>query len=232
MSKRTMWWVKAGAHLLCALPALRLGWLYRSGAVAAQDDPLQFVQHVTGECALWMLLAALAVTPVRRLSPRLAWMVRLRRLAGLWAFFYATLHVLSYVFLFSGYDTAAAVAGLRAGRPGEVWTGLKAAWPGMLDDVETKGFIQMGLLAWSILLALAVTSPQRVLRAMGGSGWQRLHRLVYVAGFAAVAHFWWQMKRGALTPWRASVVLWVLLGARVAYVAMRRWKRTSAEGKA
>jgi sulfoxide reductase heme-binding subunit YedZ len=81
-------------------------------------------------------------------------------------------------------------------------------------------------LAWVILLALAVTSPQRVLRAMGGKSWQRLHRLIYVAAAAAVVHFWWLVKTGVLRPWRVTAVLAVLLLARVVYSAMKRAKRS------
>jgi sulfoxide reductase heme-binding subunit YedZ len=99
---------------------------------------------------------------------------------------------------------------------------LKAIWPTMLDDVLKRRFIQVGLFAWLILLSLAVTSPQRVLRAMGGKNWQRLHRLIYVAGAAACIHYWWLVKTGVLRPWKDTVVLTVLLLARLVYTL---WKR-------
>jgi sulfoxide reductase heme-binding subunit YedZ len=234
MAKRTMVWVKVAVHGLCALPAVWLACVCCGGALRSQDDPATFLQHRTGEFAIWMLMAALAVTPLRRLHVALTPMVRLRRLVGLWAFFYASVHVVLYVLLFSGYDMAAATAGLRAGHLAEPWVQLKLIWPAIVDDVETRRFIQAGLVAYVILLALAVTSPQRVLAAMGGRWWQRLHRLVYVAGFAAVAHFWWQMKPGVTTPAKVTVVLWALLLARVVYWAWRRWKlgRTSVAPQA
>jgi sulfoxide reductase heme-binding subunit YedZ len=143
---------------------------------------------------------------------------------GLWAFFYATLHLLTYVFLFSGYDVPTAMEGLRAGHLAEPWRQLKLIWPAMLDDVKKRRFIQVGLGAWTILLALAVTSPLRVLRAMGGKNWQRLHRLIYVAGWLAITHYWWQVKKGVLTPWKMTVVLVVLLLARVVWSVWRRMK--------
>ena len=87
--------------------------------------------------------------------------------------------------LFSGYDMSAAIDGVRAGHLLAPWRQLMTIWPSMLDDLEKRKFIQVGLLAWAILLALAVTSPQRVLRWMGGKNWQWLHRLIYVAGAAA-----------------------------------------------
>jgi sulfoxide reductase heme-binding subunit YedZ len=225
MSKRAVVAAKVLVHLLCLLPAVFLFQMYRSGALAAEADPVNFITHFTGDWALWILLADLAITPVRRLHPALAWMVRLRRMVGLWAFFYATAHLLTYVLLFSGYDVPAAVAGLQAGHLLEPWTQLKLVWPSMVDDLEKRRFIQVGLLAWVILLALAVTSPQRVLRAMGGKSWQRLHRLIYVAAAAAVVHFWWLVKTGVLRPWRVTAVLAVLLLARVVYAAMKRAKK-------
>jgi sulfoxide reductase heme-binding subunit YedZ len=221
---RAVVWVKAGLHLACALLLVYLLWIYRSGALAADADPVNFITHFTGDWALWLLLADLAITPVRRLSPKLSWLIRLRRMVGLWAFFYATLHLLTYVFLFSGYDVPTAMEGLRAGHLAEPWRQLKLIWPAMLDDVEKRRFIQVGLGAWTILLALAVTSPLRVLRAMGGKNWQRLHRLIYVAGWLAITHYWWQVKKGVLTPWKMTVVLVVLLLARVVWSVWRRMK--------
>jgi sulfoxide reductase heme-binding subunit YedZ len=222
MSKRAVVAVKILAHLLCLAPALYLLQMYRNGTLAAEADPVNFITHFTGDCALWILLADLAITPIRRLNPGLAWLIRLRRLVGLWAFFYATAHLLTYVLLFSGYDVPTAVAGLRAGHPLELWTQLKLVWPSMLDDLEKRRFIQVGLFAWTLLLALAVTSPQWVLRAMGGKNWQRLHRLIYVAAIAAVIHFWWLVKTGVRTPWKVTAVLAVLLLARVVYSAIKR----------
>ncbi len=225
MSKRAVIVVKVLVHLLCLAPLLYLLQMYRSGALAAEADPVNFITHFTGDWALWILLADLAITPLRRLHTSLGWMIRLRRMVGLWAFFYATLHLLTYVLLFSGYDIPTAVAGLRAGHLMEPWVQLKLIWPAMLDDVEKRRFIQVGLLAYTILLALAVTSPARVMRAMGGKNWQRLHRLIYVAVFAAVVHFWWLVKTGVLRPWKVTVVMWVLLLARVAYSLMKWWKK-------
>jgi sulfoxide reductase heme-binding subunit YedZ len=228
LSKRAVVVIKVVVHLLCLAPLLYLLQIYRSGALAADADPVNFITHFTGDWALWLLLADLAITPVRRLSPKLSWLIRLRRMVGLWAFFYATLHLLTYVLLFSGYDIPAAVAGLRAGHLGEPWTQLKLIWPSMLDDLEKRRFIQVGLLAWTILLALAVTSPARVMRAMGGKNWQRLHRLIYVAAAAAVVHFWWLVKTGVLRPWKVTAVLVVLLLARVVYSVMKRAKKRPA----
>ena len=148
---------------------------YRSGALANDADPVNTLTHWTGDWALWWLFVSLAVTPIRRLSPKLSNLIRFRRMLGLYAFFYATLHLSTYVFLFSGFDVQAAIAGVQAGHLGVIWTQLKAVWPTMLDDVLKRKFIQVGLFAWVVLLALALTSPTFMLRAMGGKNWQRLH---------------------------------------------------------
>ncbi|HEY5381428.1 MAG TPA: protein-methionine-sulfoxide reductase heme-binding subunit MsrQ [Acidobacteriaceae bacterium] len=217
-------YLKAVVHVLCLLPLVFLLWSYRSGALAAQADPVNYITHFTGNWTLWLLLADLAITPVRRIRPSLAWMIRFRRMVGLYAFFYATLHLMTYVFLFSGYDVPGAMAGLEAGHLMEPWHQFVMILPTMVDDAEKRRFIQVGLLAWLCLLSLAVTSPQRVLRWMGGKNWQRLHRLIYVAAGAAVVHYWWLVKTGVRTPWKDTAVLAVLLLARVGYVVVKRMR--------
>lgn len=222
--------LKAVVHFVCLLPFFWLLWEYRGGGLAAQADPVNYITHFTGDWALWILLADLAVTPVRRLSPKLAWLIRFRRMVGLYAFFYATLHLLTYVLLFSGYDVPAAVAGLRGGHLGEPWRQLKNVWPGMLADLLKRRFIQVGMLAWVILLLLAVTSPQRMLRAMGGKSWRRVHSLIYVAGAAACVHYLWLVKAGVRRPWKDGGVLIVLLLARVIWWGTKRWGARRSAG--
>lgn len=230
MPSRTIPYLKAIVHVLCLAPFAFLLTMYRNGTLAMQPDPVNYITHFTGNWALWMLLACLAITPVRRIHASLAWMVRFRRMVGLYAFFYATLHLMTYVFLFSGYDMATAIAGVKAGHYGEPWRQFVLIWPSMVDDAEKRRFIQVGLGAWLILLALAVTSPQRVLRWMGGRNWQRLHRLIYVAGGLAVIHYWWLVKTGVRTPWKDTAVLGVLLLARVGIsIAKRMPKRETRE---
>ncbi len=227
MPTRAIPYFKTLVHLLCLLPALYLLRMYRNGSLANEADPVNFITHFTGNWALWILLADLAITPLRRLLPRLSLLIRFRRMIGLYAFFYATLHLATYVFLFSGYDVPTAIAGLRAGHLLEPGRQLRLIWPTMLDDIEKRRFIQMGLLAWLLLLSLAVTSPQRVLRAMGGKNWARLHRLIYVAAAAAVVHYWWLVKTGVTTPWKDTVVLLVLLLARIGFAVQKRRRKAA-----
>jgi sulfoxide reductase heme-binding subunit YedZ len=222
MSNRAIRYLKVVVHALCLLPALYLLRMYFDGSLAAEADPVNYITHFTGNWALWLLLCDLAITPVRRVHAALSWLVRFRRMVGLYAFFYATLHLLTYVLLFSGYNVPAAFAGLRAGHLLEPWTQFKLIWPTILDDLRKRKFIQVGLAAWVLLLLLAATSPQRVLRAMGGKNWQRLHRLIYVAGALACVHYWWLVKTGVRTPWKVTAVLTVLLLVRLAYAARKR----------
>ena len=225
MPNRAIPYLKTFVHLLLLWPLLYLFHLYRSGAIANLSDPVNYITHYTGNWALWILLGDLAITPLRRISTSLAFLVRLRRLIGLWAFLYATLHLLTYVFLFSGYDVPTAMAGVHGGHLAEPWRQLKLIWPTMLDDIEKRQFIQVGLLAWAILLALALTSPQRVLRAMGGRNWGRLHKLIYLAGAATVVHYWWLVKTGVRAPWKDTAVLAVLLAIRVGFAVQKRLRQ-------
>jgi sulfoxide reductase heme-binding subunit YedZ len=171
-----------------------------------------------------MLLLSLAVTPLRRLHPSLSNLIRFRRLIGLYAFFYATLHLATYVFLFSGYDIQTAWAGLKQGHLGQLWTQWTVVWPTVLNDLKKRRFIQVGLLAWVILLTLALTSPSFMLRRMGGRDWQRLHRLVYLAAIAACVHYWWLVKSGVRTPLPDTLVLTLLFAARLVWQALKRWR--------
>src|ERR1039457_5375972 len=159
MPTRWIPYVKALVHLLCLVPLLMLLEQYQSGALGLMADPVNYITHRTGYWTLFLLMASLAVTPVRRLHPKLANLIRFRRLLGLYAFFYATLHLSTYLFLFSGYDLPTVIAGLRARHPGVVVDEWKAVWPTILDDLKKRRFIQVGLSAWFLLFVLAVTSP-------------------------------------------------------------------------
>jgi sulfoxide reductase heme-binding subunit YedZ len=225
MSKRAIVTLKTLLHLLCLAPFAWLLHLFTSRALANYADPINYITHFTGDWTLNLLFVTLAITPIRRLSPTLAFLIRFRRLLGLYAFFYATLHLSTYIFLFSGYDITTALAGLRAGHPGELVTQWKLIWPHMVADALKRRFIQVGLFAWTLLLALAVTSPAFVLRAMGGKNWQRLHRLIYVAAIAGIIHYWWLVKKGNYSPAFDTLVLTVLLLARIAYAIIKRSKK-------
>ena len=219
MSKRAIIILKFVLHLLCLTPFFVLLNRFQHDNLGA--DPVNTITHFTGDWALYILLASLAVTPLRRLSPKIAFLIRFRRLIGLYAFFYASLHLATYIFLFSGYDLPSVLLAIRAGHPGAIIQQWQQVWPTIWDDLLKRRFIQVGFFAWLILLALACTSPAIVMRTIGGKNWQRLHRLVYLAAAAAVIHFWWLVKAGVRTPWKDTAVLVLLLLARLAYTALK-----------
>ena len=156
-------------------------------------DPTARITFATGSTTLNLLTISLAITPLRRLSPRLSWLIKFRRLLGLFAFFYASLHLLTYIALYAGFDVDA-----------------------MAADIAKRRFITMGVAAWLLLLPLAATSTTWAIRKLGGKRWNRLHKLVYVAAVCGVIHYWWQVKPGVLAPMTITVILGVLLAARPA----------------
>jgi sulfoxide reductase heme-binding subunit YedZ len=180
---KTMTW------LACLWPLGRL--VYGAVTNNLGADPTATITFATGLATLRLLTISLAITPVRRLSPRLNWLIKFRRLLGLFAFFYATLHLLTYVALYAGFDVNA-----------------------MAADIAKRRFITIGVAAWLLLLPLAATSTNWAIRKLGGKRWNRLHKLVYVAAVCGVIHYWWQVKPGVLAPLTMTVILAVLLLAR------------------
>lgn len=192
MTHRRIVILKSIAFPACLVPLGLL--IYRGFTNALGPDPVATITHKTGFWTLYFLLLSLAITPVRRLNSRLAWLIRFRRMLGLFAFFYGTLHLFTYVWLFSDFDPHA-----------------------MLHDIAKRPFITMGMLGWACLLVLAATSTTWAIRKMGGKRWMLLHRLAYVAAIAGVIHYWWIVKSGVRTPWKVTAVLAILLLARVAW---------------
>lgn len=220
MSNRAIKIIKAFVFLAALFPFFGMLYAAKTGNLGA--DPVQSLTHWTGDWAMWMLIASLAITPLRRLSPKLAWLIRFRRMIGLYAFFYATLHLLTYALLFSGFDLPGALEALQHGHFSVIWQDWLAVWPTITEDAAKRRFIQVGLVAYLILLALAVTSPQWVLRKMGGKPWQTLHRTVYIAAVLAAIHYWWLVKKGVLAPWKDTAFIVVLLLARLGYTALKK----------
>jgi sulfoxide reductase heme-binding subunit YedZ len=165
-------------------------------------DPTATVTHATGFATLRLLVITLAITPLRRLSPRLAWLVRFRRLLGLFAFFYGCLHLLTYLWLYSGFNVGA-----------------------MVDDIAKRRYILAGFTAWLLLVPLAATSTNWSIRKLGGKRWQALHRLTYLSAICGVIHYWWIVKSGVRTPITITLVLVVLLLARVVWLVRQRVER-------
>jgi sulfoxide reductase heme-binding subunit YedZ len=203
MNRTTLVVLKILTWTACLWLAARLVW----GAVTNNlgPDPTARIAFSTGLATLYLLTLTLAVTPLRRIWPRLGWLIKFRRLLGLFAFFYATLHMLTYVALYSGFSLAA-----------------------MESDIARRRFITMGVAAYILLVPLALTSTTWAIRKLGGRNWNRLHKLVYVAVICGVIHYWWQVKTGVLKPLDITIVVAVLLLARPAInLAQRRRTRSS-----
>jgi sulfoxide reductase heme-binding subunit YedZ len=181
--------LKIAAWIACLWPAGILAY----GAITNNlgPDPTARISFATGATTLNLLAITLAITPVRKLVPALGWLVRFRRLLGLFAFFYATLHLLAYVALYANFDIQA-----------------------MLADVTKRRFITVGVLAYLLLLPLALTSTNWAIRKLGGKRWNRLHKLVYLAVICGVIHYWWQVKPGVLAPMNITIVVAILLVLR------------------
>jgi sulfoxide reductase heme-binding subunit YedZ len=191
--------LKSLVWLVCIWPLTWLLWGAITNNLGA--DPTATITFTTGLETLWLLTASLAITPLRRLSPRLNWLIKFRRLLGLFAFFYASLHLLTYVALYAGFDVNA-----------------------MAADIAKRRYITVGVAAWLLLLPLAATSTNWAIRKMGGKRWSRLHKLVYAAAVCGVIHYWWQVKPGVRTPLTITVVLGVLLLARPVQEWLQRRK--------
>lgn len=190
MADRFVVALKWTAFLLCLVPLAVL--VYQGLTNTLGPDPVATITHQTGYWTLYLLLLTLAITPLRRVHARLAWLVRFRRMLGLFAFFYALLHLVTWVWLFSNFNAR-----------------------DMAHDVVKRPFITAGFFAWTLLFALAATSSQWSIRKLGGRRWQVLHRVVYLAAIAGVVHYWWIVKPGVHTPWKVTAVLASLLLARL-----------------
>jgi sulfoxide reductase heme-binding subunit YedZ len=180
--------LKAALWILFLVPALSLGLEALTGGLGS--NPIEKVTHRTGWWALVLLTLTLSVTPLRRLTG-MSNLVRYRRLLGLFAFFYATLHFLTYLVLDQFFG-----------------------WAYILEDIAERPFITVGFAAWLILLVLAMTSTTGWIRRLR-KNWRRLHRIVYVAAIAGGVHFLWKVKADTREPVVFLVVIAALLVLRV-----------------
>jgi sulfoxide reductase heme-binding subunit YedZ len=193
--KTPVFWAKLILFPACLVPLLLLGidgYQDRLGA-----NPIEVITRSTGTWALVFLLATLGVTPLRRLTG-MHWLIRLRRMLGLYVFFYACLHFSSYIWLDQFFD-----------------------WPNIVRDVIKRPFITVGFVSFLLLIPLAATSSHAMMRLLGGRRWQELHRLVYMIAIGGVVHYLWLVKKDITQPLIYAAVLGVLLGYRLLYRAPR-----------
>ena len=182
-------WLKAGVFVAALLPFAVIAAAALEGDLGA--NPVETLIHHFGEWTLRLLLATLAITPLRRLS---GWnqVARLRRMVGLFAFFYAVLHLATYVAL----DRSLLVEEI-------------------LDDLSERPYIMVGFAAFVLLVPLAATSTNAMVRRLGGKRWRALHRIVYLAAIGGVIHYWWLVKADVREPLVHAAVLALLLILRL-----------------
>jgi methionine sulfoxide reductase heme-binding subunit len=181
-----------------------LAWLaYGAASGGLGPNPIEAITHGTGDWTLRFLLLTLALTPLRVLTGWNA-LARFRRMLGLFAFFYACLHLLTYV-----------------------WLDKFFSWTDIAHDIPRRPFITAGFTAFVVLVPLAATSTAGMIRRLGGRNWNRLHRLIYLSAIAAVVHYWWLVKADVSRPLRYAAVLALLLVVRL-FVAYRRSGRATA----
>ncbi|MGD0757918.1 MAG: protein-methionine-sulfoxide reductase heme-binding subunit MsrQ [Candidatus Sulfotelmatobacter sp.] len=183
--------------LACLAPLANLAWRGFHAELGA--NPIEAITHSTGTCTLVFLLITLSVTPLRKLT-RQYWLIDLRRMFGLFAFFYGCLHLTTYVWLDKFFDLHE-----------------------MLADIAKRRFITAGLAGFVLMIPLALTSTKGWIRRLGGKRWQALHRLIYLSAAAGVIHYIWLVKADLRSPLRYAFVLLVLLTYRiVASIASRK----------
>jgi sulfoxide reductase heme-binding subunit YedZ len=188
-------WVKPLIWVLCLAPLAYLAWLFLKNQLGA--NPIERIEHFTGDWTIRLLIATLAITPLRKLL-HLPDLIRFRRLIGLFAFFYACLHFTAYLWLDQFFDLSA-----------------------ILKDIAKRPYITAGFTGFVLLIPLAVTSTNSWIRRLGGKRWQKLHRLVYISAIAGVIHYYWLVKSDIRLP----VLYGALVGLELGYRFLVR-KRT------
>jgi sulfoxide reductase heme-binding subunit YedZ len=191
-------WTKAAVFVLCLGPLTSLGWDALHGNLTA--NPIEYITHATGDWTLRFIVITLAITPLRKILG-LPELVRLRRMLGLFAFFYGCLHFTTYIWLDKFFD-------------------LHDMW----KDIAKRPFITVGFLAFVLMIPLAFTSTTGMIRRLGGKNWQRLHRLVYITAIAGVIHYYWLVKSAVIRPLTYGAIIAVLLVWRL---VDKFWPRSS-----
>jgi methionine sulfoxide reductase heme-binding subunit len=180
--------VKAALFALCLWPLAYYIWNFQQDNLGA--NPVEAVTRGMGLWALRFLLITLSVTPLRKLTRR-PWLGRLRRMLGLFTFFYASLHLMTYLWFDQYFD-----------------------WATIATDILKRPFITAGMIAFALLVPLAATSNNAMVRRLGGRRWQELHRTVYAISMVAVLHFWWMVKLDTSQPALYAIIVAALLGLR------------------
>lgn len=211
-------WTKVVVFLLSLVPLFYLlskaYAAFRGSPLALTANPLEYITHFTGDWTIRFIMITLAITPLRMLLKRPA-ITRYRRMLGLFAFFYGSLHLLTWL-----------------------WFDRQFQWEGTWEDIRERLYITVGMSAWLMMLPLALTSTARAVRRLGFKRWKALHRLIYGTAVAAVIHYYWLVKSDVRDPLLYAGILAVLMAYRLAVwlrdarrVASRRAKPASVEAR-
>ena len=188
MNKQQIVYVKAAIWLLALMPMARLIWLGVNENLGA--NPVEFVERSTGTWTLVILLTTLSMTPIRLLTGQV-WPIQLRRLLGLFMFFYACLHITSYI-----------------------WLDYSFVWTDIIKDIIKHPYVIVGFSAFLLTIPLATTSNSYMIKRLK-SNWKKLHQIVYLIAILGVVHFWWLVKKDVTEPTYYATALLMLLSVRL-----------------
>ena len=189
-NKQQMSWIKTSVFLIAFFPLIRLIWFGIHDDLSA--NPIEFIERSTGFWALLILLITLSLTPIRLITKRV-WQLQLRRMLGLFMFFYACLHITIYL-----------------------WLDFSFIWADISKDIIKHPRILVGFLAFILAIPLAITSNRAMVRRLG-ERWKQLHQLVYLIAILGVVHFWWLVKKDIREPLIYAIILLILLAIRIYY---------------
>lgn len=189
MPRRFLILLKVLVWALCLSPVSLLAWKATHDELGA--NPLNEITLSTGHWTLYLLLITLAISPLRKVSGW-NWLIRFRRMVGLFAFFYGCLHLMTYLWFDKFFDIHE-----------------------IIKDVYKRPFITAGFTAWCLMVPLAITSTAGSIRRLGGKRWQKLHRLIYASAIAGAVHFWWLVKKDLTRPEIMASILAALLAFRI-----------------
>lgn len=209
--------IKVVVHLLSLIPFAQLGWGWYQDTLGA--NPIEVVTRSTGTWTLVFLLVSLSITPLRKL-PKLYWLMRFRRMLGLYAFFYCCLHLTTYLWLDRYFEWEAIAA-----------DGQRSFISMIIEDIAKRPFITIGFAGFALLVPLALTSFKAAIKLLTGKWWQRLHRLVYVSAICGVIHYLWLVKADITKPVIYGVILAFLLAVRVVLKFSSRRRSVPAAGR-
>ncbi len=198
-TKKQIAWLKAGVFIAGLFPLLRLIYLGMNGQLSA--NPIEFIERSTGTWALIILMLTLSMTPIKLLTG-IAWPIQFRRMMGLFMFFYACLHIVTYAWLDHGF-----------------------IWADILKDIYKHPYVLVGFSAFILSIPLAITSNNAMIKRLKNN-WKKLHQTVYAIAILAVLHYWWLVKKDLTEPIIFALVLTILLCLRI-YFNFCKIKRNS-----